>query len=525
MKIANFIEYNYESKINIIKEANLDEEKFKDLKKRKILKKSDSGEYYCFQYVGAIFTPKSIIYVSPKVLTKEKIDKDFNEKLIKLFMAYSKRETLLLKEKEFLGTQIKDGKGSLLSIIDFIMEDYIENGLYIKKRKVIEVNGIGQIDWNKTINRNRVLINYNNEPVYYELATIKKNIHSDLLITQIHKKIINTCNEILRKLSLYDVLKYEVEYFEIDDYDLRDNEFLLENLQRELDLQYEDKKIELLEILIAFLKKYQKHGNDIELTLFGTRNFEIVWEKMNSYIFRNQYDYFSSFIPKPKWFSNNSEIAEERKTLIPDILYLDEEERIFYILDAKYYTTDFQNNKLSGTVQGIEDIVKQLVYEDVLSQKYFNYNFINAFIIPTTKESIKIGRVEFPISKTGQVIQIIHMNIYEVIEMYLKNKRLDIREWSSNTRVDKFVEVKDVIVNNYEYKDVQHQSVNENIDKYDYNNVKFNICSKLLIKKFGEERIKEQLIKMRDLEEDILDTIIDNIFDVKNLNDLMRLMM
>ena len=525
MEIANFIEYNYESKSNIINKSQIDESKFKELIKKKILKKSNNGDYYCFEYVGAIFTPKSIIYVSPKVLTKENINKDFNENLIRLFISYSKREKLSVEEKEFIGTEINEGKGSLLSIIDFIMEDYLDSGLYTQNIKIKEINGSGRIDWNKTIDRNEIFINNKNQPIYYELVTIKKNIYSDFLITKIHKKIINTCNEILKKLYLIDVLKYDIEDFDIDDCELEDNEFLLEKLQNELDSQYEDKKIALLEILIAFLKKYQQDGNDVELTLFGTRNFEIVWEKMNSYIFRNQYDDLSSKIPKPKWYRNGSNEAEKRKTLIPDILYLDEDNKKYYIIDAKYYTTDFKDNKLIGTVQGIEDIVKQLVYEDVLSQKYLEYDFINTFIIPTINESKKIGMVKFPISNTGQTVQLVHMNIYDVIQLYLGNRRLNITKWATDFSLDSFIEAKEISVAEkitpYENKNIEYQTINENRSSYsESSNIKYSICNKLLSKKFDIDIREEELRKIKYLSEDKIDNIIDNIFEIKTIVDL-----
>ena len=81
---------------------------------------------------------------------------------------------------------------------------------------------------------------------------------------------------------------------------------------------------------------------------------------MNSYIFRNQYNDIKQHIPKPKWYSETSKKNIERDTLIPDILYLDSYNKELYILDAKYYTTNFKDEKLKGTIQGIGGYYKTI---------------------------------------------------------------------------------------------------------------------------------------------------------------------
>ncbi|WP_195953563.1 LlaJI family restriction endonuclease [Clostridium saudiense] len=531
MKSIDFIENEYMTKKYIIDKTNIDNISWDELLYKRIIKKSDKSEQYCFNYVGLIYKSGSIIYVLPKVLEKNVDYSLFKEKLIKLFIIYSKRENLLVDEKEFLGVDNSNNKGSLISVINYIMEDYINNGLYIKKSCISKINGNGEIDWRKTIERNSIFIN-GNRPIYNEIITKNNYSHNDLLITQIHKKIINKCNSFLRKSTLENILKYDIEDFELDNYYIDDDQFILEELQKEMDIQFEDKKVELLEVLVNFIKKVNLSGEEFELTLFGTRSFQIVWEKINSYVLNNKYDEISLNIPKPKWYSIHGKKPIQRKTLIPDILYINENVKTLYILDAKYYTTDFKENKLIGTVQGIEDIVKQLVYEDVLSKVYVGYSIINAFIIPTIKRSNKFGMVEFPISNTSQTVQLIHMNIFDVIDRYMKNKKYIMEEWLEYINIyntidkglnDKLIN-KSIITSDNMQEDLVR--VGENVEIYsnyiENNNIKIGIVIKLLMNKFKLES-DECLNEIKYLSEKKLDEIIDNIFNINTLNDLQEL--
>lgn len=528
MKSVIFKESEYLSKSAIINDALLDNDTFDELERKKIIVKSEKSDgIYYFDYVGVAFTSKSMLYVIPKVLNKEEA---FIKPMIKLLFEYSKREKLLDQEKEFLGIDTTNDKGSLLSIINYILEDYEENGLYMKKRKIREINGNGEIDWIKTVDKNDMLIN-DDVPVYYELVTVKNNIHKELIITKIHKEIINICIRIVEKLNLNDIFNFTSEEFEFDDSEFMDYDFILEQLEKELDIQYEDKKIELLEVLISFIKKTECQDNEVELTLFGTKYFNIIWEKMNGFIFRNEYDELKEHIPKPKWHDEISKKSEERKTIIPDILYKDSSIKRFYILDAKYFTTDFKEGKLLGTVQGMEEITKQLVYEDILRQKFKDYAFVNAFIIPTKKEASKFGHVNFPISNTGKEIQLVHMNLIQVVEMYLRFKKINLDEWYNSLDLKAYVKCSDEIIEHKILETIYSKGIEET--KKDYVTERpeainysertmdiYNITIKLLKKKFGDNLTEEYDLKIKRMALEKVNRILENIFELTDISEI-----
>lgn len=430
MKKIEFIENKYIDRLELINKLSGDKKIFNMLKENRLIKLSKDDFNLCaFSYVGVIFVRNLLIYVFPKVYTYKDIDDIKLKNMIKLFLEYSKRETLDVEEKEFLGIDEDCEKGNLLSIIDFILEDYSENGLYYKKTRINEINGNGCIEWGKTIDRNKVYFNENNEIIYYEVMTSRRNIRDDYIITKIHKYIINKCIELINELGILEILVYNVDTFDLDFSDIEDIQFIREELIKELSLIFNDRKIKLLKTMLAFINNEVFDGKENEMLVFGTRNFEIVWEKINSYIFKNQYALYSKDIPKPQWICQETKEVNYRKTIIPDIVNVEEDFKLFNILDAKYYTTNFIQGRLEGTVPGTEDIIKQLVYEDFLKQKYINYTFTNSFIIPTCNEMKKIGVVGFPISNTNKLINLIHMNIDKVISLYINNRTINIYEW------------------------------------------------------------------------------------------------
>ena len=68
-------------------------------------------------------------------------------------------------------------------------------------------------------------------------------------------------------------------------------------------------------------------------------------------------------IERPKWVSKDSNTTFS-DTLIPDLISVERynNECIFVILDAKYYTMYLKNNKVEGQ-PGIGDITKQYLYQ------------------------------------------------------------------------------------------------------------------------------------------------------------------
>lgn len=60
---------------------------------------------------------------------------------------------------------------NMLGLVLHILHDYYENGIYTNYQEIIETNGEGEIDWDRTINETFAYLK-DNRPYYLELKTI-----------------------------------------------------------------------------------------------------------------------------------------------------------------------------------------------------------------------------------------------------------------------------------------------------------------------------------------------------------------
>ena len=159
--------------------------------------------------------------------------------------------------------------------------------------------------------------------------------------------------------------------------------------------------------------------------LYGTGDFNVVWEKICSKVIQNDKGSFLENIPKPEWHhksSANSCFAS--KTIIPDVLKLVHND--FFIFDAKYYKPIFENDKLKQGHPGVEDVSKQFLYE--LAFKDLTYTKYNIFIYPIYNDITKIdGKVTFNLFSGLDLcdIYLLQLNTNEIFQMYLDEKEFD----------------------------------------------------------------------------------------------------
>ncbi|WP_349407210.1 LlaJI family restriction endonuclease, partial [Clostridium perfringens] len=265
-------------------------------------------------------------------------------------------------------------------IINFLLEDYIENGLYKNEVNSYELNGDGDIDWDKTIDEVDPLV-INNQWVYTDLITKNSIIDTDRFITMLHAKIINQCMELLNKTGLNNILKYNIEAIEKCIDNIEDKGYIFYEIDKEITVQFSDRKRRVLKAIKSYLE--QKSGTEEnDLLLYGTRNFKWIWEVICGYIFDNEFikdgslsKYEKYGIESPEWtiygdgivsLDESTILKEKKNRLTPDILKVTEYngQKYLLILDAKYYNVIVEKGKIKGN-PGIEDITKQYLYYSV----------------------------------------------------------------------------------------------------------------------------------------------------------------
>ena len=247
----------------------------------------------------------------------------------------------------------------------FFLEDYYEFGIYTKTRRVLEINGNGEINWDRTIN-NIALIVKDNIPYYFDLYT-KFNINdlSDYF-RLFHEHIVTTCSKRLEKAGLIEL--FDLTLAELSDKDLDDfgeNDFILNKLEKEIRIEFNSLKLKLLKVMRAFLSEKISFTNENFLTVYGTSTYHVIWEEMCRKIFgdklneklgvlmlnlNEKYDSDARLIDvieKPKWDLEGKEFEADNTFMLDIItLYRDKfNRRYFVILDAKYYQIELEREK------------------------------------------------------------------------------------------------------------------------------------------------------------------------------------
>lgn len=402
------------------------------LLKQGILFIEATGIYY-FKFVGAINFFGRMIIVFPKYKSLPEKELTFKNKgyAQQLFKIFEKYEAKSIREDNLLAKDYNEEKDyfSLFALYKELIEDYIKNGLYENQKSIHEVSGLGEIDWNKTVNEIHPFFSSTMRPIYmnYYSHDIEEEQENYIKFIQM---------ELLAKATKYFNQFKELGLDIIDlDYHFDDNipgeiSYKVYKIESELRQVYIERKIKLLNLMKEILKNLE-HSKTNDLSLYGTKNYEKVWESICQDVFGHQKKWVNQ-ITKPIWKDLKTDIASEVNTLLPDITI--QKENSFYILDAKYYSCKFdEKGKMIGSKPGVGDISKQFLYQGAYEKKFENeghkYKYYNAFLMPTediTKDYEIIGEVTFPLKEfEGKEIKIIKLNTYIMYSYYLKNLKYE----------------------------------------------------------------------------------------------------
>lgn len=420
-------------------------------------------EEYTFKFVGIILIEDLVINFYPKyVPNEENIVRDF-----KLALNAIKKYNDLYEEASYANEELDNVSFNLFSLMLFFLEDYYENGVYTNIQNILEINGNGEIYWDKTINDTYPIIK-GNKPYYMELHTRHKIDDIYDYFRLLHECIITECSKLLEEADLldyFDLTSAELSDKTLDDFG--DGDYILNRLEKELNREFNTHKQKLLKSMHAYISKKNSYDDENLLTLYGTGSYHVIWEEMCSKVFSNKLDdkledlikncedhnignienlinkckkygakSIKDLIKKPIWRSNEGFSRAAEKTFIPDIVTCHNGD--FIILDAKYYNLTFEEDELSGQ-PGIESISKQYFYE--LAYKSFindmGFGVKNAFLFPAYdyKEIKNRGCVELEMLSSLdldlQKIQIIMLPANVINKKYLNNDTISISKYLS----------------------------------------------------------------------------------------------
>lgn len=411
---------------------------------------------YVFTFVGVLIIGNRIIKSYPKYISHTTEPNAEMKQAIKVLQRYGSKEQII---------NMYNGDGqtnsfNLLAVMLFLLDDYHQNGLYQQTEDIVEQNGEGPILWEQTIDRGFAIIS-NNRPYYTDLYTHRSVEDETNFFYRLHKCVVSECSRQLKNSGMLDL--FEMVEADITDEavsDLGDHEYILYRLHSELNVQYNTHKQVLLKTLYAYIAHNRALSDRLGISLYGTVNFNLVWEEVCQQVFSNKLhiqlrnipqlgglangylptDQLIDIIEKPIWHGWKENGAcftkEASDTLIPDIAVISDigGTKVFSILDAKYYCIQLEENKLLRGQPGIGDITKQYLYQLAYQNFMIDHGIEavrNCFLMPTDEDTIvKKGIVKMSMLEklNLQSIQVRLLPAQKMYDKYLTRKTMDISE-------------------------------------------------------------------------------------------------
>lgn len=413
---------------------------------------AESGDcLYVFTYVGIITCGSRIIKVYPKYLLTEQDHLESMKQVLKVLEKYSR------SEEQIVNVFNGDGDNrsfNMLAVILYLLNDYYEYGIYTNSEDIIEVNGDGDILWGKTIDESFALLQ-DNKPYYMELYT-GRTVDDDMdYFKRLHECILTDCSEQLHEAqldSLFDIDQIILSEEKLDDFG--DTDYILERLQKELNIQFNTRRQILLKTLYAYVAQNKRllENND-GISMFGTTAYHAVWENVCAEVFDNKLktslgklnmsvplskeytpsDMLIEIIEKPVWKGPDTEEKKASETLIPDLISIPKigNEDYFLIFDAKYYNLRLEKGKTLGGNPGVGDVTKQYLYQLAYKNFIKAHNIAvvkNCFLMPTEKKEIinkGTAKMEMLEALGLENIQIRLMPAAIMYEYYLTQRKID----------------------------------------------------------------------------------------------------
>ena len=410
-----------------------DTSEIQHLLKLKVLK-SINGKY-SFTYVGVISARKQPIFIYPKIFNSLELNDKSLKDNIQAIELYPKSNNRLQQGVDFFELDNDSPEFSEFTIAKFLIEDYERNGLLVFREDIYELNGSGYTDWSQTVSQADPVFS-NHRPIYFETVNNVVQEDTENILIDIHRFCVSEASRKYCSFFGKDDISSFVGQNELD-YDI---EFLLESVKKQLRVTFTDREIMVMKAMISFLSRKYSFEDDC-ITLYGTRNYELIWEHICQYVLGDQYNSIkgeNKIFPNPIWefdgrpFNSSSDLR-------PDLVVL--EKKIGYLFDAKYYQLSINSNKISDE-PGFKDILKQFLYqkhlEEELIKKHRKVSLINnAFLFPVNQiefeklrktnpsndNIIKMGNVTYPLFQDKQ-IDVLFCNFEGFRDLYIRRKRI-----------------------------------------------------------------------------------------------------
>lgn len=370
--------------------------------------------HYVFDFVGIALVAGYTLCICPKYESLDSFTWSGFKQVLKVIDKYNHC---------FPRAKGSSGDGDVLSVSPFelmmsLYKDYFDNGLYFRSKELYEINGAGEVSWDRTVNGiDAVFIG--DVPVYLDLVTVKNAADRDDFFRRLHHAVIADIGKTFLDtglLELFGLTPVDLVEYPLDSFG--DIEVISYKINNELRVQFNSRRRDLLTSILSYLQLKESAFILNNSVLFGTFSFNLVWERVCAKVLNSKFNeplkglVFPSPVPArfeacrtladvispPKWRVRDSggEFAvASGGALRPDLVCFDEVSNAscFHILDAKYYVPNFSRAMARG-VPGVSDITKQYFYAQSLRSFAETVGFsrvTNGFLFPSSGDLFEDG--------------------------------------------------------------------------------------------------------------------------------------
>lgn len=339
--------------------------------------------------------------------------KSEKDKLKRLIKAWRKYQQSIVNE----GNGISEGKidNYNFDLALSIIQDFIENGLYIEFENIKTIRKSGKMEFADTIKKCKPILT-NQGAVYLDYYTkVKKN--DDQSILQAAQALV--LNEIAEQIGW--AIGFTV-FVEVTDRTVKLNESLVTRLLRLRNNSFNTRKIHLINLIARYIEmKANLDKNSDDYMIATAYRF---WEAIVANVVGNvgKRKLNKIFFTRHEYIrKSDNTIAVKNKPLMPDAAYADDANIV--VLDAKYY--------MNGMLPMNYDITKQFAYMDK-AQAYYSdqgdYQYRNIMVLPTDgateySDLIIVFDEDYPDEKIP--IELLYLNFTDALNAYVAGNKLD----------------------------------------------------------------------------------------------------
>lgn len=333
-------------------------------------------------FVGVKYNKGDIQIIFPLGYRIPKDNKEKIEAIKQLFKTIKLSHDKKI-DYEDSGEHSIDASGLPIDSFQWIINDYLDNGIYIDNEKVYSQDSKGKINWKRTF-KTKFLVN--KKSLVYLNPIIEKNNNIKNIISEIHAYCIDKSTKTLwfiyNKISKVGNVKKPnlTNYINV--------------INEELVRSFDDRKKLLLYHMKRIILSEIESNSKNDIRDYGIRHYEYVWE----YIVNELYgtEDVKKYYPDATY--HIKEINEfDASKLRPDTIFRDSDNN-FYIIDSKYYKAGViaqDGSRLKDILPNTDSIQKQITYGDFVLKNYKVKEQIkdiyNAFVIPYNKDNNGLG--------------------------------------------------------------------------------------------------------------------------------------